>query len=117
MFSGTSNTPPASSSTRSLTQARHFTELKSPYLLWSIWWLRYSDIGDTVYDPFMGAGATGVACMKLDRWFIGGEMNEGYYNTAHDRIRKEFYARYKNSNPMTRAFELVKKGKNEKPYR
>ena len=79
----------------------------------------YSNIGDKVFDPFMGAGATGVACMKLDRWFYGSEKNEDYYNTAHDRIRKEFYATlHKYSTPMTKAFELCQEGQdNEKPYR
>jgi site-specific DNA-methyltransferase (adenine-specific) len=70
----------------------------------------YSDIGNTVFDPFMGAGATGVACMKLGRWFIGSEKNEGYYNTAHERIRKEFYARNKELNPYDQSLRAGQEG-------
>ncbi|WNO30066.1 DNA modification methyltransferase [Oceanotoga phage vB_OteS-UFV02] len=46
-------------------------------------------IGDTVYDPFLGSGTTGVASMKLYRKFIGAEINEKYYNTAIKRIKLE----------------------------
>ena len=31
-----------------------------------------------VLDPFMGAGTTGIACMRTGRRFIGIEINEGY---------------------------------------
>lgn len=40
----------------------------------------------TVIDPFMGSGTTGVACKKLNRSFVGIEIDEDYYNTAKDRI-------------------------------
>lgn len=36
----------------------------------------YSDVGNLVYDPFMGSGTTGWACQKLDRRFIGSEIDE-----------------------------------------
>lgn len=36
----------------------------------------YSDTGNLVYDPFMGSGTTGLACQKLDRRFIGSEIDE-----------------------------------------
>lgn len=42
--------------------------------------------GDTVLDPFMGSGTTGVACMKLGRNFIGIEKDEGYFKIAERRI-------------------------------
>jgi site-specific DNA-methyltransferase (adenine-specific)/modification methylase len=41
---------------------------------------------DTVLDPFMGSGTTGVACMNLGRKFIGIEICEKYYNIAVERI-------------------------------
>lgn len=41
---------------------------------------------DTVFDPFMGSGTTGVAAKKLNRKFIGIELDEMYFNIAKDRI-------------------------------
>ena len=43
--------------------------------------------GDTVLDPFMGSGTTGVACKQLDRNFIGIELNEDYIKIAKARIK------------------------------
>lgn len=42
----------------------------------------------TVLDPFMGSGSTGVACVNLNRNFIGIELDEGYFNIAKNRIVK-----------------------------
>ena len=42
--------------------------------------------GDTVFDPFMGSGTTGVACMQLGRNFIGCEIDPGYFEIAKKRI-------------------------------
>jgi DNA modification methylase len=44
--------------------------------------------GDTVFDPFMGSGATGVACVQLGRSFVGCEISEDYYNIAKRRIEQ-----------------------------
>ena len=46
----------------------------------------YSYIGDTVLDPFMGSGTTGIACINTNRRFIGIELDEGYFNIAKQRI-------------------------------
>jgi hypothetical protein len=46
--------------------------------------------GETILDPFMGSGTTGVACVKLGRKFIGIEIDEGYFDIACDRIRKAY---------------------------
>ena len=48
--------------------------------------LSWSNEGDTVLDPFMGSGTTGVACRNLDRNFIGIELDEEYFNIAKERI-------------------------------
>lgn len=37
-------------------------------------------------DCFMGSGTTGVACKKLERDFIGIEINKDYYEIAKNRI-------------------------------
>lgn len=40
----------------------------------------------TILDPFMGSGTTGVACMNLGRRFIGIEIEEKYFDIACRRI-------------------------------
>ena len=44
---------------------------------------------DVVLDPFMGIGSTGIACKKLNRNFIGIEINEKYFEIAKERIGSE----------------------------
>ena len=44
--------------------------------------------GDTVLDPFMGSGTTGVACAKLNRKFIGIEKEKEYVEIAEAKIKK-----------------------------
>ena len=40
----------------------------------------------TILDPFMGSGTTGVACANLGRKFIGIEISEKYFDIACERI-------------------------------
>ena len=54
--------------------------------LWAISY--YSGINDTVLDCFMGSGTTGVACMKLNRNFIGMELQEEYLKVSTKRIEE-----------------------------
>lgn len=49
--------------------------------------LASSNEGDTVLDPFMGSGTTGVACKNLDRNFIGIELDPDYFQVAKARIK------------------------------
>jgi DNA modification methylase len=46
----------------------------------------HSNQGDTVIDPFMGSGTTGLACKNLDRSFIGIEQDVNYFEIAKNRI-------------------------------
>jgi len=48
--------------------------------------LASSNKGDTVFDPFMGSGTTGVACVNLNRNFIGIELDKDYFQIAEKRI-------------------------------
>ena len=41
---------------------------------------------DIILDPFMGSGTTGVACKNLNRYFIGIELDKGYFDIATERI-------------------------------
>ena len=47
---------------------------------------RFSDENEIVLDCFMGSGTTGVACIKLNRNFIGIEKDEIYFKIAQKRI-------------------------------
>ena len=44
--------------------------------------------GDTVLDPYMGSGTTGVVCARLGRSFIGIERDPDYFAIAQARIQK-----------------------------
>ena len=46
----------------------------------------FTNEGDLVLDCCMGSGTTGVCCKKLNRNFIGIEIDEKYYDIAKDRI-------------------------------
>lgn len=46
----------------------------------------YSYENDVVFDPFMGAGTTGLAALKIKRNFLGYEIKEEYVDLATDRI-------------------------------
>ncbi len=50
-------------------------------------WMVDNIKGDTILDPFMGSGTTGVACVQTGRNFIGIEIDPKYYAIAEKRIR------------------------------
>lgn len=49
----------------------------------------YTNEGETVLDFTAGSFTTGVACMNLNRKFIGIEMDEGYFEVGKNRILEE----------------------------
>jgi hypothetical protein len=49
----------------------------------------YSRPRDVVLDPFIGSGATAIACIHTGRHFIGIEKHEPYFLKAQERIDKE----------------------------
>ena len=50
------------------------------------WCLKFFPDAETVLDPFMGSGTTGVACKNLNRKFIGIEQDPTYFQIAKERI-------------------------------
>jgi site-specific DNA-methyltransferase (adenine-specific) len=46
----------------------------------------FSDNGQTILDPFMGSGTTGVAAVKEGRQFVGIEIDPRYFDIACRRI-------------------------------
>lgn len=51
------------------------------------WLVRtYSNPGDTILDPCMGGGTTGIAAKLENRQFIGIEQDPSYFETSQQRI-------------------------------
>jgi adenine-specific DNA-methyltransferase len=42
--------------------------------------------GDIILDPFMGAGTTAISCLKNNRFYLGSELDENYFNLSKNRI-------------------------------
>lgn len=66
----------------------HPTE--KPVSLCEVYVRNSSDKGQTILDPFMGSGTTGVACAKLGRKFIGIELEPKYFDIACQRIEDAY---------------------------
>lgn len=54
------------------------------------WCLGFLPDAQTILDPFMGSGTTGVACAKLGRKFIGIELEPKYFDIACKRIDEAY---------------------------
>ena len=52
------------------------------------WCLGLIPTADTILDPFMGSGTTGVAAIQMGKAFIGIEREERYFEAACRRIRE-----------------------------
>ena len=51
------------------------------------WFIKlFTKPGDLVLDPFIGSGTTAVAAIKLDRHYLGAELNMNYYQVAQEAI-------------------------------
>ncbi len=56
-------------------------------VMWMKWQVERTSLpGWCVFDPFMGSGSTGVACMRLGRPYIGSEIDSDYFDLACRRI-------------------------------
>jgi len=66
------------------TRGKHSTEKPVALMEWLLKY--YSKQGDTVLDPTMGSGSTGVACKNMKRNFIGIEKDPDIYQVAVNRI-------------------------------
>jgi len=47
----------------------------------------YSFIGEVVLDPFIGSGTTAIACVMLNRKFVGCEISPEYVRMAKERLK------------------------------
>ena len=66
----------------------HPTE--KPQELLEIFIKQSSDEGGVVFDDFMGTGSCGIVANKLNRGFMGIELDENYFNIAEERIEKVY---------------------------
>lgn len=48
----------------------------------------FSWINSIIYDPFMGSGTTAIAALNNNRYYIGSEISEQYYNNSLQRIKQ-----------------------------
>jgi len=48
--------------------------------------INHTSEAQTVLDPFMGSGSTGIACLNTNRNFIGIELDSDYFDIASKRI-------------------------------
>ena len=54
-----------------------------------VWCIGFVPNANTILDPFMGSGTTGVACVRTGRKFIGIEKEPKYFKIAKRRIIDE----------------------------
>jgi DNA modification methylase len=67
-------------------ESDHHSEKPVELLRWCIEYLPHCE---TILDPFMGSGTTGVACVQLERKFVGIEKEPKYFDIACRRIDAE----------------------------
>lgn len=48
--------------------------------------LSWTNVGDLIYDPFMGSGTTAKKSIELSRNYIGSEISEEYWNISNERL-------------------------------
>lgn len=51
---------------------------------------RFTHAGDSVFDPFLGAGTTAMACLLQGRIFSGSDISQEEVDKSEDRIQETF---------------------------
>ena len=73
---------------------KKFHQAEKPIELMEYLIKTYTNENETVLDFTMGSGTTGVACVNLNRNFIGIELDENYFNIAEMRIKQSAKAKF-----------------------
>ena len=63
----------------------HPTQKPLPLMVWCV---EQAGAVQTILDPFMGSGTTGVACVQLGRKFTGIERERKYFDACCERISR-----------------------------
>lgn len=66
-----------------------FHPTQKPTQLWKKLLAYYTKEGELILDPFMGSFTTAVCCHKMQRHFIGAELDKDYFALGYERYRKE----------------------------
>jgi len=66
-------------------KGKHATQKPVKLIEWILKY--YSKEGDTILDPTMGSGSSGVACMNMNRNFIGIEKDKKIFEVAKERLK------------------------------
>ena len=69
---------------------QNFHDTEKPVELMKILIENSTNEKQLVLDPFVGIGATPVACMQSNRRFIGTEIDTKYFNVVKDRLDGRF---------------------------
>lgn len=64
---------------------QHATQ--KPVKIMSYFVENYTAEGETIFDPYMGSGTTGVAALRMSRHFIGCEIDTKYFAIAEKRVK------------------------------
>jgi site-specific DNA-methyltransferase (adenine-specific)/modification methylase len=84
---------------------RHHPTQKPLQLI--IWCIGFVPDAQTILDPFMGSGTTGVAAAQMGRKFIGIEREPKYFDIACERIERAY--------AQNTLFDLAERAKPEQP--
>ena len=68
---------------------KRFHPTQKPFALIEYLLKIHSNSDDLILDPFIGSGTTAVACEKLNRKWIGIEINEKYCEMIKKRVKNE----------------------------
>lgn len=69
--------------------SKNLHDTEKPVELMKILIENSSNVGDLVLDPFVGIGASAIACAESGRNFIGYELDNEYYSVALQRVKDE----------------------------
>jgi site-specific DNA-methyltransferase (adenine-specific) len=66
-----------------------FHPTQKPIGLFSLILNKYSEVNQTIFDPFGGSGTTALACIKTNRRFVVIEKEPAYFDIICKRIKEE----------------------------
>ena len=68
----------------------NYHDTEKPVALMELLVEQSTTMGDIILDPFVGIGATAIACLKSGRRFVGFELDPNYHVIAVGRVNKVF---------------------------